>query len=260
MELIVIGSSSKGNCYCLHNDSEALIIEAGLPYREVAKELGKEITKRVKMVIITHEHNDHAKYVKDWLDHGVSVYGTPGTVDALRKKHSRTRVWYMRPKAFSERNEANGAIRWNALHGPCGIHILPFATVHDADDPCGFILFEPSMGTVVFATDTAFMPSRISNLTNVLIECNYDEALLDQRTDIPETLKERIRNSHMSVTSCIEALKANDLANVQNIVLLHVSEGDGDTEAFRAKVEEQFGINTKVAEKGLKMAIRRAPF
>lgn len=32
MKLKVLGSGSSGNCYILHNDTKALIIEAGLPF------------------------------------------------------------------------------------------------------------------------------------------------------------------------------------------------------------------------------------
>ena len=37
MELIVLGSSSKGNCYILDDGSEALILEAGGRRAEISK-------------------------------------------------------------------------------------------------------------------------------------------------------------------------------------------------------------------------------
>ena len=37
MKLIVLGSSSNGNCYILDNGNEALIIEAGIRFQEVKK-------------------------------------------------------------------------------------------------------------------------------------------------------------------------------------------------------------------------------
>ena len=47
MVLTCIGSSSKGNCYVIQNDSEALIIEAGLPLLEAKKVLNWNIQKVV---------------------------------------------------------------------------------------------------------------------------------------------------------------------------------------------------------------------
>ena len=39
MKLKVLGSNSQGNCYLLEDDHECLIIEAGVPIREVKKAL-----------------------------------------------------------------------------------------------------------------------------------------------------------------------------------------------------------------------------
>ena len=39
MELTVLASSSSGNGYILHNDNEALIIEAGVRFKEAQKAL-----------------------------------------------------------------------------------------------------------------------------------------------------------------------------------------------------------------------------
>ena len=39
MVLKVLGSGSSGNCYILESDTEALIIEAGVPFLDVKKAL-----------------------------------------------------------------------------------------------------------------------------------------------------------------------------------------------------------------------------
>lgn len=46
MDLIVIGSSSKGNSYALRAESgEILLLEAGVPLREVKKAIGYQTNK-----------------------------------------------------------------------------------------------------------------------------------------------------------------------------------------------------------------------
>lgn len=55
MKLKVLGSGSSGNCYILENDTEALIIEAGVPFMEVKKALNFDIRK-IQGVVISHEH------------------------------------------------------------------------------------------------------------------------------------------------------------------------------------------------------------
>ena len=62
MKLKVLGSNSAGNCYILENDKEALIVEAGIDFRNVKKALGFNLSK-VSGAIITHQHGDHSKYV-----------------------------------------------------------------------------------------------------------------------------------------------------------------------------------------------------
>ena len=62
MKLVVLGSSSSGNCYVLDAGNEALILEAGIRLNEVKKVLGFNIRKVVGC-LITHQHGDHAKYI-----------------------------------------------------------------------------------------------------------------------------------------------------------------------------------------------------
>lgn len=242
MELTVIASGSKGNCYLLHNDKEALMIEAGAPFRSVLAVLKGKVSKLVGC-LVSHEHKDHAGYVKDVLDHSVPVYATSGTIEAMNVKGR-----YIDP------------VPVYGLRRLGGFDILPFETIHDAAEPSGFLLRHDECGEVLFVTDTAHIPYTFQGLSNIMIECNYDAGLLDARTDIPESLKERIRGSHMSLDTCIGALMANDLSKVNNIVLLHISEGDGDRERFTEEVKKATCKNVAAATRGLTIGFDRMPF
>lgn len=55
MELTVLGSSSKGNCYILGDESEAIIIESGIRPDLIKKGLDFNISK-VRGMVISHEH------------------------------------------------------------------------------------------------------------------------------------------------------------------------------------------------------------
>ena len=48
--------SQNGNCYILENDEEALILDAGVRYKDVLKALGYNISK-VSGILISHEHS-----------------------------------------------------------------------------------------------------------------------------------------------------------------------------------------------------------
>ena len=76
MELKVLGSSSSGNCYILDNGKEALILEAGVRFKEVKKALGYNLRKVVGC-LITHRHQDHAKYIKAMVDNGFYTLALP---------------------------------------------------------------------------------------------------------------------------------------------------------------------------------------
>lgn len=57
MMLKTISSGSSGNSYILESESEAILIEAGVQFMKVKKELGFNIRKIVGCVV-THGHFD----------------------------------------------------------------------------------------------------------------------------------------------------------------------------------------------------------
>lgn len=61
----------------------------------------------------------------------------------------------------------------------------------------------------------------------------------------------------MSLETCIDTLKANDLSFVQNIVLLHLSNNNSDANNFKNSVEGATGIPTIVADKGVTVVLER---
>ena len=72
MILKCIGSGSSGNCYLLENDTECLVIEAGVPFKEIKKALNFNISKIVG-VICTHSHADHSGRAYEYEAVGIPV-------------------------------------------------------------------------------------------------------------------------------------------------------------------------------------------
>jgi phosphoribosyl 1,2-cyclic phosphodiesterase len=83
MQLNILGSSSKGNCYILENDSEALIIECGVRIADIKKALCFSFQKVVGC-LVTHEHGDHAKSINEMMTMGVDVYTSRGTMQRIK--------------------------------------------------------------------------------------------------------------------------------------------------------------------------------
>lgn len=55
MKLTIVGSGSSGNSYVLENESEILLIEAGMPLKKVQEYINFNI-KKIKGLLVSHEH------------------------------------------------------------------------------------------------------------------------------------------------------------------------------------------------------------
>ena len=116
---------------------------------------------------------------------------------------------------------------------------------------------------MLFATDTYFLPYKFEGLTNILIECNYREDILKRNIEsgkIPPSHYNRLLESHMSFATCKEALLANDLRKVNNIVLIHLSDGNSNAEEFQKDIHLATGKAVHIADRGLKINFNKTPF
>lgn len=248
MNLKVIGTGSKGNAYLLENEEEALLIECGVNIKAIKQALNFNLRKLVGC-IVTHEHGDHAKYIKELMAAGVQVYSNRGTFEALGI-----------PAGFDKCHH-----RVNPLHGIDdfkigGFKIMSFDVRHDAAEPCGFLINHHETGNTLFLTDTIYSPYRFRNLHNIIIEANYSHKVIRVKLQDMEFLKNRVMESHMSLDECINFLNANDLSKVNNIVLIHLSDGNSDEKLFKDEVTKATGKTVTVADNGLQMNLNKTPF
>lgn len=245
MRLIVLGSSSSGNCYLLDSGEECLMIECGVPFREVEKAIDFNISK-ISGVLVSHEHGDHAGFIKSCIEACRVCYMSSGTRRALDLPLSS--VVQMAP-AMTYRIG--------------GFFVQPFHTEHDCAEPFGFCIAHKECGRVVFATDTCSINYVFNSLNNIMIECNYMENILLENCSrglIYKGRAERVRRAHLSLPSCIEFLKANDLTHVNNIVLIHLSNENAKADLFRQIISRETGKNVIVARKGLVADFNVTPF
>ena len=246
MKLKVLGSSSSGNGYVLSNGTEALLIEAGVRGAEVKRALGFDVSG-VAGCLITHEHGDHAGYVNDMLDMARPVYASQGTIDNMKIAGTRR----PRPCTAGEILELGK------------FTVLPFPTKHDCAEPLGYYIHHKEMGNVLFATDTYYLPCKFAELNNILIECNYSDELLNHSIEegrLPSVVRKRTVQSHMSYRHCLDTLLANDLRAVNNIVLIHLSDGNSDAEAFRKGIAAATGKRVHIADTGMEIEFNKTPF
>lgn len=245
MRLNVLGSDSNGNCYVLQNDKEALIIEAGVRFSEVKKALKWQLSKVVGAVI-THEHNDHAKYVRDFVSNGITVLAIPSVFKAKGID------------SLSFRKEIE------PMHGYIveGFKVFAIPVCHDV--PCvGFIIEHEDMGRMLFVTDTMMLEYRVPGLNHILLEANYAEDILDTKIEagsVPLSMKPRLIHSHMEIETTKGILRANDLSGVNEIVLIHLSNGNSDERRFVREVQETSGKPVYAAVAGLELNLSINPY
>jgi phosphoribosyl 1,2-cyclic phosphodiesterase len=234
MRLAVIGSGSKGNGYVLYNEAEALVIEAGCKLGDVLRCVDR---RAIVGVAITHEHGDHAKYAREYYASGLPVLATAGTHDKIGIDTHSTIVCGIGGK-----------------HSFGGFTIYPFDVVHDAAEPCGFVIEHEECGRVLFLTDTHFSPYTFEGLNQIIIEANYCPTILERkkaRGDKHPVVYSRIERSHMSIDTTIEALLSNDLTAVNNIVLIHLSDSNSDEQAFFDRAAYATGKRITIADAGV---------
>ena len=245
MKLNVLGSDSNGNCYVLQTDKEALIIEAGVRFPEVKKALKWQLSKVVGAVI-THEHNDHAKYIRDFVSNGITVLALPSVFRAKGID------------SLSFRKEIE------PMHGYIvgGFRVFAMPVCHDV--PCvGFIIEHEDMGRMLFVTDTMMLEYRVPGLNHILLEANYAEDILDAKIEagsVPLSMKPRLIHSHMEIETTKGILRANDLSGVNEIILIHLSNGNSDERRFVREVQETSGKPVYAAVAGLELNLSINPY
>lgn len=226
MVLKVLGSGSSGNCYILENSNEALIIEAGVPLKEVKIALGFNVRKIVG-VVVSHSHGDHAKYAEEYKRAGINIF-----------------------RLF----ETEGS---NQLRRFGNYIIKAFPLVHDV--PChGFYIFHDDMGSLIYASDTEYIKYRFKNPNHILVEANYSDDLVERDA----VNREHVLRGHMSLKTALDFISTNDNPALKNVVLLHLSASNSDADYFLQKTKEivKYGADCYIAEKGLEVELNLVPF
>lgn len=245
MRLNVLASGSSGNGYILYNESEALVLECGVPYSKCLSALSFD-RKRIVGAFVTHEHGDHSKYVEQYLGAAIPVYMSKGTCDGTKIGDGAI----IPPTIIKSKDCIDCG----------GFKVLAFDTQHDSNEPLGFLVYHKEMGSLLFATDTYYVKYKFGHLNQIMIECNYDGGIIDANVKngiIPVCVRDRVLRSHMSLNTAIKTLKANDIKEVNNVVLLHLSRNNSDPEAFKTAVENAVGKLTTIASAGVDISFNK---
>lgn len=229
MEIQIIASSSMGNCYQVDD----LLVEAGVSIRQIREALKYRLSD-ITGCLITHEHGDHAKGAKDLLKAGVDVYCSRGTAEALKLSGHRLHV----VRAWEQFRLGDWSIK-------------PFDLVHDTAEPFGFLLMK-GCAKILFVTDTAYIKYRFEGLTHIMLAIDFDSEIMKANLacgSLPAEMAKRTMRNHMHLSTALDFFRANDMSKVQEIHLLHLSDGNSDEAKFKAEVEKITGRPIYVGRK-----------
>lgn len=247
MKLTVLASSSRGNSYILESAGRKLILDAGVPFHELQKALNFDLSNVVGC-LVTHEHQDHSKAIKELTRAGIDCYMSMGTLLMIENLRNHRLMPIITGLHFAIDNFV----------------IMPFDTQHDCVQPLGFFIYdEITRETLLYLTDSYYCKYNFIGVNYYLLECNYCKETAKYNVVsgyIPEAFYRRLLESHFELQNVKKFLKASDLSATTKIILCHLSDANSDARRMVQEVSEATGIDTVVADKGLVVELQRYPY
>lgn len=226
IDIKVLATGSSGNCYRVSDGETSILLECGISFKKIQEGLNYNLLD-IEGCLVTHEHKDHTTGLDKLLKAGIRCYMSKGTKEAIGIEHHRIKI------AVNKRTFRIGT--WT---------IMPFDTQHDVAEPFGYLLKSDNGGKLLFATDTYFIKYRFKDLTHIMVECNYDLQTLRRNVAngrVHKFLADRVVKSHFGLENVIDFFRANDLSNVEEIWLLHLSDTNSDESLIRKEIAKVTG-------------------
>ena len=244
MVVKTINSGSKGNGYALISGEDVLLLECGVPAKDMLKTIDYQ-TSKVVGCLLSHEHGDHAKYIKQYMQYGVKVYGSDEVQSNIEL-------------IYGEKIEGIKRMNRKKLGS---FSVIPFRVPHGETDCDGWLIDSPE-GKLLFITDAEYCPYDFSkmNINYGLIECNYSMDNISFEHD--EVKNRRVVQTHMEVQTCKRLIQSINSESLRSIGLIHLSAENGNPQRFRDEIRSvvDSDVNVWVAEKGLEKEFRLMPF
>lgn len=228
-----LNSGSNGNCYYVGNETNAVLVDAGISCTEIEKRmqrLGLNI-KNVRAVFVSHEHTDHISGLQVLTKkYQLPVYITHATYNSGRLKLQKQLV-----QSFN-------------AHQPITIgdlSITAFPKFHDAADPYSFVIDCNNIKVGVF-TDIGIpcknLIKHFKQCHAAFLEANYDDTMLEEGS-YPYFLKNRIRggNGHLSNKQALELFITHRPSFMSHLFLSHLSKNNNCPDLVKQLFDQYAG-------------------
>lgn len=211
----IIATGSKGNAVVI-NDS--ILIDCGVPFKSL-----KKYYKKIKLVLLTHEHTDHFN---------------SATIKKLYAERPAIRfacgVWLaQRLINCGVSKQQIDVLDMESLYGYGICKVIPFSLTHNVPN-CGWKILLEGGEKIIYATDTHNLNGiKAKDYTLYLIEANYTEEDIEHRIQEKKANGEyayemQARKNHLSKEKCDKFL-ADNMGDNSVFVYMHQHRSENGT-------------------------------
>ena len=207
MTIKVLGTGSKGNCYIItSNSGQKLILECGISYYKIIKEI--EDMSKIKLVLVSHSHGDH-----DFK---------------MGKMRCSDKFKQSLISVYSPENTEIGQ-----MYVESDFKFVPLQCKHNVE--CNGYYIEVDGIKILFATDTQVIPRINIYCDYYLLEVNYQMEMLENTMYFLQTKNneedmqklihyQNVYNNHSALETVIDYLEANlKNYNPKGLYAIHAS-------------------------------------
>lgn len=231
-----ICSSSSANSTFIGTKGHGILIDAGCSFRALKNSLELIDTplSGIEALFITHEHIDHIKGLLQLTKHTkIPIFASPGTIQQLRREVRETIPEEIR--------------LYDIIHEPyqsADFGVTAFHTPHDTPESVGYVVNYAGRKIAV-CTDLGKITSEVEKSVlgcdAVLLESNYDPAMLAKNLNYSADLKRRIAGDkgHLSNNAAAEFAGKLVESGATRLILGHLSR-ENNTPATAEKCTEEY--------------------
>lgn len=234
MQIEVLGSSSAGNAYLVSDNSSSILLECGLPIRDMQIKSDFRIAN-VDACLISHLHLDHSRAIHDVIKMGVDVYALPETLSALGvQDHYRTHsIEPLKPITVNT------------------FEIMAITMYHDC--PCvGYMVYSTNTNErLFFATDTYKITVNPQGVDYLILEINYQKEIVNHLVNegiMEASIRARLLFSHYELSKALNWLKKIDKSRLKRIYVAHLSNQNANAGTVKKSVIAETGVPTTICE------------
>lgn len=239
VELVMLGSGSKGNSTLIRTERSAILIDAGLSARQLSLRLESvgQNPRSIEAILLTHNHADHIC--------GLRVFNKRNPMLLFANEATLHAASHMLG------NQVAAETFKNSRPFTAGdFRVTGFPVPHDAADPVGFIL-EAEGIRIGYTTDLGHMSRtverRLAGCEVIVLESNHDRTMLWEGP-YPQVTKQRIDSprGHLSNDHAADALSRIMGPETVHLVLAHLSQTNNQRRLARSVAEnalQQAGSN-----------------